>query len=189
MLKSAVAGALGVAAVSCLLAWPGYLSYFNILAGKTPVALDSNRDWGTDLYRLKLMACEHEWEPLYTLYFGGIPEQIYLHCSHRLPLSHFPAKGKLALSVNYYVPLKMALERELPLDASPILSELHRRLKTLTYVGSVGTSMVVLDIPEGDRLELPHEGHELLLLELLTPLERKSFFLLPRFDKVIGPPE
>lgn len=64
---------------SSLLAYPGYLSYYNELAGgKTHglnVAIDSNFDWGTDLYRLKKFVDENKIDRINVLYFGvGSPE-------------------------------------------------------------------------------------------------------------------
>ena len=75
----AVSAVLLYGCASSLLAYPGYLSYYNELAGgKTHglnVAIDSNFDWGTDLYRLKKFVDENKIDRINLLYFGvGSPE-------------------------------------------------------------------------------------------------------------------
>ena len=179
VLQITVACALISMVFSCALAWPGYLSYFNGFAGKEPVLLDSNRDWGTDLFRLKLVAEEEGWDQLYTLYFGGLPDRVYLgDMSERFPFDHLPAKGRLAISLNYYVPLRAALTRELSTSAPPELVELRERLNGMEKVGLVGTSIVLLNLPEGTRRDYDRE----LLWELMTPSEQRSFELLRIHD-------
>lgn len=73
---------------SSLLAFPGYLSYYNELAGGKVhglnVAIDSNFDWGTDLYRLKKYADENKIERIHVLYFGAGSPEYYLGKRARL---------------------------------------------------------------------------------------------------------
>jgi hypothetical protein len=56
-------------------AWPYYLSYFNQLGGGTQngylLAVDSNYDWGQDLYRLRDWVQEHHIKKIAIDYFGG----------------------------------------------------------------------------------------------------------------------
>jgi 4-amino-4-deoxy-L-arabinose transferase-like glycosyltransferase len=63
-------------------AWPGYLSYFNQLAGGTTegykIAADSNVDWSTDLYRLKQYVDLHNIKKLNVSYNGPIDARFYL---------------------------------------------------------------------------------------------------------------
>lgn len=70
------------ATVAALLAWslaivvrahPDHLSYFNALAGEHPehVLVDSNLDWGQDLYRLRdTLAARHVHDSVLVAYFG-----------------------------------------------------------------------------------------------------------------------
>ncbi len=79
ILRSILSALLLYGCVSSLLAFPGYLSYYNELAGgKTHginIAIDSNFDWGTDLYRLKKYVDDNKIDRIHVLYFGkGNPE-------------------------------------------------------------------------------------------------------------------
>ncbi len=63
-------------ALSTLVATPDFISYYNVLAGRTwngyRYATDSNYDWGQDLYRLKEFVDEHpEIDRIAVDYFGG----------------------------------------------------------------------------------------------------------------------
>jgi 4-amino-4-deoxy-L-arabinose transferase-like glycosyltransferase len=62
-----------VTLLSALLAWPGYLSYYNELAGARGqgylIALDSNFDWGVDLLRLKKYLLAHGEKVVYMCYY------------------------------------------------------------------------------------------------------------------------
>ena len=66
---------------SSLSAWPGYLSYFNEVAGGSDngykYAVDSNYDWGQDLKRLKKWADEKGIDKIYIDYFGGSNAKYY----------------------------------------------------------------------------------------------------------------
>jgi hypothetical protein len=68
--------------LSALCAWPGYLSYFNELAGSTDrgylVALDSNYDWGTDLLRLKNYLRDHGEKSVYMCYYDHGFDRAYM---------------------------------------------------------------------------------------------------------------
>jgi hypothetical protein len=54
MRRSAIVALLAVTLLIPVQAWPDYLAYFNPVAGARPerVLVDSNLDWGQDLYRL-----------------------------------------------------------------------------------------------------------------------------------------
>ena len=71
---------LGIA-LSFGLATPGYLSYFNLLAGGARggwrYLLDSNLDWGQDLKRLASWQRAHGGVPLDLAYFGTADPQAY----------------------------------------------------------------------------------------------------------------
>ncbi len=64
--------AAGIAIVP-VRAWPDYLAYFNALAGRHPerVLVDSNLDWGQDLYRLADTVRARRIESLRVHYFGS----------------------------------------------------------------------------------------------------------------------
>jgi hypothetical protein len=94
-------------AVSGLRVYPHSLSYFNELAGG-PLGgprhlLDSNIDWGQDLYYLESWAREHpEARPLYIAYFNSYePRDIGLEYSSLWELGVGPRPGWFAVSVNY----------------------------------------------------------------------------------------
>jgi 4-amino-4-deoxy-L-arabinose transferase-like glycosyltransferase len=85
---------------------PRYLSYFNLAVGGPSaghgVLLDSNLDWGQDLYRLPeaLAALGHQ-GPIGLLYFGHVPPGLY-GLDYYLP-PPTPAEGVFAISVQYYM--------------------------------------------------------------------------------------
>jgi hypothetical protein len=74
--------------VACLLlaaeslsAFPGYLSFFNLVSGGTRrgpyYLLDSNIDWGQDLKNLKLYMSTHPARPYCLEYFGNADPAYY----------------------------------------------------------------------------------------------------------------
>jgi hypothetical protein len=58
-------------------AHPDYLAWFNGAAGPRPdrIALDSNLDWGQDLFRLEDLAQRERLQPLYVAYWGSAPSR------------------------------------------------------------------------------------------------------------------
>lgn len=83
---------------------PGYLAYFNLAAGGPSQGhrylLDSNYDWGQDLYRLPAALEElGVGEPVALLYFGHVAPSLY-GIEHVLPPSG-PFEGIVAASVTY----------------------------------------------------------------------------------------
>jgi hypothetical protein len=68
--------------LSAICAWPGYLSYFNEMAGSTErgylIALDSNYDWGTDLLRLKNYVRAHGEKFVYMQYYDHGHDRLYM---------------------------------------------------------------------------------------------------------------
>ncbi len=69
-------------ALSSLIAYPYYLSYFNEIAGGSEngykYVVDSNCDWGQDLKRLARWVDEQGIEKIYVDYFGGGNVEYYL---------------------------------------------------------------------------------------------------------------
>jgi hypothetical protein len=71
--RVAIALLLLSAAAVPLRAWPDYLAYFNPVAGAHPerVLVDSNLDWGQDLYRLADTVRARRIDSLRVHYFGS----------------------------------------------------------------------------------------------------------------------
>ena len=71
--RAFVAGLAASALVIVLRAHPDHLAYFNPLAGSQPehVLVDSNLDWGQDLYRLRdTLRARHVTDTVIVAYFG-----------------------------------------------------------------------------------------------------------------------
>jgi hypothetical protein len=140
-----------------LLAWPGYLSYFNELAGGKvggpDIALDSNFDWGVDLYRLKLYVDAGHIDHIYVLYWGYLGRQFaakYLGAHYRpFPTSPLPPGELLAVSANYYrlASLSQPLEESRVEFDLPVTAEMLFWLRSLKVVGHAGDSIVLLQVP------------------------------------------
>ncbi|MBX3020238.1 MAG: hypothetical protein KF799_01065 [Bdellovibrionales bacterium] len=87
---------------SAVWASPSHLSYFNALADRLgpheDLLLDSNLDWGQDLYRLR------EWQgqggPLYLLYFGHVSPSLYGLQWEMVP--DHPVEGDVVVSANFF---------------------------------------------------------------------------------------
>jgi hypothetical protein len=86
-------------------AWPAELGYFNLLAGADPakVLLDSDLDWGQDLFELRRQTRALNVDVLKIAFFGM---QIHL-CQHGLPplkalVPGQETTGWIAISENYY---------------------------------------------------------------------------------------
>ena len=79
--RVAVAALVASCFVSFALATPGYLSYFNVLAGGRSGAMhhlvDSNLDWGQDLGRLKTWMDRHGVPEIDLAYFGTADPSAY----------------------------------------------------------------------------------------------------------------
>jgi hypothetical protein len=80
------------------------IGYFNALAGSEPakVLLDSDLDWGQDLFALRREANARGIEELTIAFFGTLRQ-----CQHQLPkltalVPGKPATGWIAISENYY---------------------------------------------------------------------------------------
>ena len=87
-----------------LVAWPRELGYFNALAGAEPakVLLDSDLDWGQDLFELRRQAQARGIDNLQIAFFGMLRL-----CQHGLPHLQALVPGKetsgwIAISENYY---------------------------------------------------------------------------------------
>lgn len=140
--RLAIGMAFACAAVSCLLTYPRFLSYFNVLAGGRVLAVDSNFDWGTDLYRLSRRAASQGWKPLTIDYFGSISPAVYLGPDSMVfdPEAP-PASGYFAASMSKYLPLLAWMEStEIEPEKAAekeLLRGFVRRLEKVETVGSI----------------------------------------------------
>lgn len=82
---------------------PDHLAYFNELSGGPENGdlhlIDSNLDWGQDLYRLKEYLKQHKVEDLGLAYFGTVPPST-LGVPYRLPPEFHPEPGTYAISAS-----------------------------------------------------------------------------------------
>lgn len=91
--------------IPMLLIRPEFLSHFNgvakIWGPPEEMLLDSNLDWGQDLYRLKTVASVaiEQRTPIYVLYFGHVSPRNY-GIDYQLVPDH-PVEGLVAVSVNF----------------------------------------------------------------------------------------
>ena len=97
-------GAVGYYAVVVAAIHPAYLGYFNVAAGGPAQGhrylVDSNLDWGQDLYRLAPALEELGVEqPVGLLYFGHVHPRLYGLETERVPSS--PSRGVFAVSVSF----------------------------------------------------------------------------------------
>ena len=93
-------------AVAAAAAHPSYLSFFNLAAGGPDRShhwlVDSNLDWGQDLYRVSEAARRLKGDaPIQLLYFGHVAPELY--GIRYTPLSPHPVEDVIAISMNYLV--------------------------------------------------------------------------------------
>jgi hypothetical protein len=71
--RAAVAALVSSMPVTAMRSWPDYLAYFNPVAGARPerVLVDSNLDWGQDLYRLADTVRARGIDSIRVHYFGS----------------------------------------------------------------------------------------------------------------------
>ncbi len=107
--RVAAAAALAYTALSSQSVHPSELAYFNRLSGGPANGhrwlLDSNLDWGQDLYRLRPELEQRGLEgPISLLYFGHVDPALYGIEYELLPSQ--PKPGILAVSVTYLAGFK-----------------------------------------------------------------------------------
>lgn len=95
---------IGYSAAAAIATHPGHLSYFNLISGGPGngpnLLLDSNIDWGQDLYRVRGLSSQlRSGEKLGLLYFGHVDPGIY--GIEYDPVPPQPVQGLLAVSVNF----------------------------------------------------------------------------------------
>lgn len=130
--------------ISSLLAWPNYLRYFNLLAARSVPVVDSNYDWGTDLYRLSERAKSQDWSPLHVKYFGGFSPGAYLGERYQeLDPNRLPEQGWVAVSETIYIPLMEGDDSRLPAPQREQRAAFRAWMESLQVVERVGTFVVL----------------------------------------------
>ena len=105
-LRTAPLAVVAYCCVALAVTGPSYLSFFNVLAGGPNRGqrwlVDSNLDWGQDLYRLREAVQPLAGDaPIRLLYFGHVDPQLY-GIRHRPLLSH-ATQDVIAISMHYLV--------------------------------------------------------------------------------------
>jgi len=74
LVRATVAAIFGAAVIVPMRTHPDYLAYFNALAGERPelVLVDSNLDWGQDLYRLGAVMKQMHIDSMAVAYYGSV---------------------------------------------------------------------------------------------------------------------
>jgi hypothetical protein len=139
---------------------PDYLPWFNLLAGPHPedVLLDSDLDWGQDLYRLERALAERHVQRMSIAYFG--PGDL---CRHHLPPGRWlrpyeRVTGTVVISEMYlkgvagpfYVDGNYCDRTKFTPEAHPDYDQ-FKWLSAYTPVARVGKSILIYDIPADAR--------------------------------------
>lgn len=141
------------------------LGYFNALAGADPAAilLDSDLDWGQDLFELRRLTRERGIDTLKICFFGMLRV-----CRHGLPplqglVPGVPATGWIAISENYYrhrstfVLLKDPCDPKSTYSRAEIPPAPFAWLGAHTPVAIAGTSIRLYHIQSAPTAASPHE--------------------------------
>jgi hypothetical protein len=139
-----------------LAARPTELGYFNALAGPDPatILLDSDLDWGQDLFALRREVRARGVDSLKIAYFGTLRQ-----CRHDLPplqpLSPGrPTSGWIAISENYYRQRSMFMLLKDPCDPKStfgdkeVLPNPFAWLRAYAPIAVAGSSIRLYHIPE-----------------------------------------
>ena len=131
---------------------PHHLAWFNVLAGG-PLGgrqhlIDSNLDWGQDLYRAKAIADRHPHEPLWLAYFGQVnPRAVGLLSQGPPPPRLVP--GLYLVSVNFLMGRPWVV-RDGSGKMRPVNFEEFGGFRQLTPVEHVGYSIDLYRVTEAD---------------------------------------
>ena len=138
LVKGAVAGLAASALYIAVRAHPDHLAYFNPLAGAHPerILVDSNLDWGQDLYRLADVMKRAHIDSIVVAYFGTAQLQWAGVPNARRLGDHEIATGWIAAS-------------QTNLAGVWIGSELGWLYNNFKPVGKVGPSLVLYYVPPG----------------------------------------
>jgi 4-amino-4-deoxy-L-arabinose transferase-like glycosyltransferase len=167
--RAAVAGAVFLGmwlAVGALGVWPDYLAYFNMVAGGPDAGwrylVDSNLDWGQDLYALKKHVDDHSDDvPIYLSWFGCTYPYLY---DLGLQYRHLPGQ------LSYPYPSGTARSSYNPLYPSPGLyaisatnlqglwladGDVFARFRSQEPVGNVGHSILIYKVAASSEQASP----------------------------------
>ncbi len=146
-------GQLGIA----IAAWPRELGYFNLLAGAEPakVLLDSDLDWGQDLFELRRQTQARGIDSLKIAFFGMLRL-----CKHGLPHLEALVPGKattgwIAISENYYrarssfMLLKDPCNPKSRYPQGAVPRQSFAWLQDYTPVAIAGSSIRLYHLPQG----------------------------------------
>lgn len=146
-------GQLGIA----IAAWPRELGYFNLLAGAEPakVLLDSDLDWGQDLFELRRQTQARGIDSLKIAFFGMLRL-----CKHELPHLEALVPGKtttgwIAISENYYrarssfMLLKDPCNPKSRYPQGAVPRQSFAWLQDYTPVAIAGSSIRLYHLPQG----------------------------------------
>jgi len=120
--RTVAASLLASCAISFALASPGYLSYFNVLAGgrrgATHHLVDSNLDWGQDLARLRTWMERHGVSEVDLAYFGTADPAAYGMAFRKVALffDFYPDRSPVRLESGRTVAVSATLLQGLYLD-------------------------------------------------------------------------
>jgi hypothetical protein len=133
-------------AATTVLAYPYYMSYFNILFGGPKngyhYVTDSNADWGQDLKRLKIWLNDHpEVQKINIDYFGG--DDI----NNRLGFGNYELwwDSKRPIEPGFYAISTLLLQESL-YDTNKPYDDSYRWTQDLTPYAQVGTSIIVYKV-------------------------------------------
>jgi 4-amino-4-deoxy-L-arabinose transferase-like glycosyltransferase len=139
--KRALAALVLVLAVESAAIWPHYLAFFNGFAGgpdKGPEYLvDSNLDWGQDLYNLKKYVAAHQIKRLCVCYFGHASMQYY-----KIDYLYLPATGEMEERGKMDC---VAAVSATQLEGAYVGEEAFRWLRERTPMAKVGYSIYLYD--------------------------------------------
>ncbi len=143
-------------AISSLSQYPAFLSYFTELAGGPKQGhrylLDSNLDWGQDLYRLAPYMRQNNIPHVKLAYFGHVPPEHYGIAY--TPLPRTPEPGVFAASVSYVWGQEYAVTYR-DGEATPVPLNAFAWLRKHQPAARLGHSMWVYRITAED---LQHAG-------------------------------
>jgi 4-amino-4-deoxy-L-arabinose transferase-like glycosyltransferase len=153
-------------AVGTLSVWPDYLAYFSELAGGPDggwrYLVDSNLDWGQDLYALSayVHAEEHGGIPIHVSWFGSTYPYLY---DSSLTYRHLPGQ------FSYPYPNEAARSPYNSFHPAP-------GLYAISATNLQGLWLADGDVFERFRSQEPvtRIGHSILVYEVATPLEQAS---------------
>ncbi len=132
-----------------LIAYPAYLSYYNIFGGGTDngylLITDSNYDWGQDLKRLRAFTKKNNIDTIAIDYFGGGNLQYYFGDTAKPWWSaRGPAKGWFAISATF---LQGARGKTIP-EFERKQEDEYRWLQGYEPVARAGKSIFIYKLPD-----------------------------------------